>query len=324
MSHLRLSLLGVFISGFLLAGDAFCLDVIRDRKQAQAQAHYMMGLFYENQNKSDEALYEYDQALRLEKGAASLYLHRGIVLTRKGDFEKAIESLEEAKRLEPQSLEPGFALAVIYTIRDSPDKASAEFEDVLKKASSLQPGNIDILKNLSIFYYQQKRFEDALSVSKLILNVDKSDYEAVFLHGSILEETGRRQEAIAAFKQALELNPEYPDALNSLGYLYAEENINLDEAEGLIKKALSIDPDNGSYVDSLGWVYFKMDRIDYAQEYLERAVKLFADPEIYEHLGDVYIKKGLTDNAEAAWMKSLELDSARNEVKKKLDNLKQR
>ncbi|MBH0194301.1 MAG: hypothetical protein HP494_01570 [Nitrospira sp.] len=35
------------------------------------------------------------------------------------------------------------------------------------------------------------------------------------------------------------------DALNHLGYTYAEKGIQLDEAEVLIKKALALKPDNG-------------------------------------------------------------------------------
>ncbi|KKU44508.1 MAG: Pyridine nucleotide-disulfide oxidoreductase, partial [Microgenomates group bacterium GW2011_GWA2_46_7] len=57
--------------------------------------------------------------------------------------------------------------------------------------------------------------------------------------------------------EIFELGPDNPEALNYLGYIYAEENRNLDEAEQLVKKALDIDPDNGAYLDSLGWVYYK-------------------------------------------------------------------
>ena len=99
------------------------------------------------------------------------------------------------------------------------------------------------------------------------------------------------------FQEALKINPDYHQALNSLGYVYAQDGRNLEQAELLIKKALEFEPDNGAYVDSLGWVYFKKNDFDKAQMYLERASGLFEDPEIYGHLGEVYFKKGALDKA---------------------------
>nr|MBP7089113.1 hypothetical protein [Candidatus Omnitrophota bacterium] len=78
----------------------------------------------------------------------------------------------------------------------------------------------------------------------------------------------------------------------SLGYTYAEEEINLDLAESMIKKALQKEPDNGAYLDSLGWVYFKKGDLKKAESYLLKAVERMKDPDIYEHLGDLYIKLG--------------------------------
>jgi len=317
------SLVGVFVLGLALAGTAFGWDVLKDRRPRQAQAHYMLGVFYENSGSLDDALFEYDQALRLEKDIPFVHLHRGSVFIRKGDIKRAIEALEQAKKLGgPSELEPGFVLALLYALQNSPDKASQEFEGVLKKAAELEPGNTSILKSLAGLYYQQKKLEEAISVCRIILKIESKDYETISLLGSLLEETGKRQEALEKFQEALKINPDYPPALNSLGYVYAEDGENLDQAEVLIKKALEFEPDNGAYVDSLGWVYFKKNDFDKAQGYLERAAQLLEDPEIYGHLGEVYFKKGALDKAAEAWEKSLRLDPGRADLKEKLNNLR--
>ena len=317
------SLVGVFVLGLALAGTAFGWDVLKDRRPRQAQAHYMLGVFYENSGSLDDALFEYDQALRLEKDIPFVHLHRGSVFIRKGDIKRAIEALEQAKKLGgPSELEPGFVLALLYALQNSPDKASQEFEGVLKKAAELEPGNTSILKSLAGLYYQQKKLEEAISVCRIILKIESKDYETISLLGSLLEETGKRQEALEKFQEALKINPDYPPALNSLGYVYAEDGENLDQAEVLIKKALEFEPDNGAYVDSLGWVYFKKNDFAKAQGYLERAAQLLEDPEIYGHLGEVYFKKGALDKAAEAWEKSLRLDPGRADLKEKLNNLR--
>ena len=302
------SLAGVFVLGLVLARTAFGWDVLKDRRPRQAQAHYMLGVFYENSGSLDDALFEYDQALRLEKDIPFVHLRRGSVFIRKGDIKRAIEALEQAKKLGgPSELEPGFVLALLYALQDSQDKASQEFEGVLKKAAELEPGNASILKSLAGLYYQQKKLEEAISVCRIILKIESKDYETIVLLGSLLEETGKRQEAVEKFQEALKINPDYHPALNSLGYMYAEDGKNLDQAEVLIKKALEFEPDNGAYVDSLGWVYFKMNRLDDARQYLERAAGLLADPEIYDHLGELYFKQGDLGKAQEARAKAREL-----------------
>ena len=89
----------------------------------------------------------------------------------------------------------------------------------------------------------------------------------------------------------INLEPENADALNYLGYTYADLGQNLDEAEHLIKQALKYKPDDGYIIDSLGWVYFKKGYYNKALNLLEKAVSLVPDdPAILEHLGDAYMK----------------------------------
>lgn len=314
--------------GAVVLGAGFFLLCLRqsfcgfsDRKKTQAQAHYLMGLFYENQERFDEAIQEYNQAASLDKDIPAILLHTAISNIRKGNLDKARETLEQLKALDPQDAQAGLILALLYASQNQSEKAALEYEEVLKGAAKSDPKNIDILKSLAAVYYQQKKIEDAIVTYRLILEIDSKDYEPIFLLGSLLEEKGLRQEAISKFKETLAINPDYPDALNSLGYVYAEEGKNLSEAEGLVKKALNQKPDNGAYIDSLGWIYFKMGRIDQAIEQLEKAGGLLPDRVIYDHLGDAYFKKGLLDKAKAAWEKSLELDARQEKVREKLNQL---
>lgn len=281
----------------------------------------MMGLFYENQGKFDEAIEEYNEAVSLEEEIPAIHLHLATSHIRKGGFQKAQEALEKTKALEPQDIEAGLILALLYATQDQPEKAALEYEEVFKRAAKIEPKNINILKSLAAVYYQQKKLESAIATYELILDIDKNDYESLFLLGSLLEQKGLRDEAINKFKEALKIRPDYPDALNSLGYVYAEEGKNLPEAEELIQKALSQSPDNGAYIDSLGWVYFKMSRIDKAIEQLEKAGSLLSDPVIYDHLGDAYFRKGILDKAKTAWERSLELDAKQEKVREKLNQL---
>jgi tetratricopeptide (TPR) repeat protein len=146
--------------------------------------------------------------------------------------------------------------------------------------------------------------------------------------GNVYDSLNDRKLAERELKKAIEFKPDYPEALNYLGYMYAEQGKNLNDAEAMIKRALEIDPDNGAYIDSLGWVYFKKGRISEALNKLEQAIALYEDPIIYDHLGDVYLKMGNMDKAKSNWQKVLDLkpdqEDLQNKVKEKLGQLNQR
>lgn len=110
---------------------------------------------------------------------------------------------------------------------------------------------------------------------------------------------------------------------NDLGYIWADNDKNLDEAEKLIRKAIDQDrkdrkanpeltpgedKDNAAYLDSLGWVLFKQKKYAEAKKYLQEAVKDKEGQhiEIFDHLGDVLQALNEKEAAIDAWKKGIE------------------
>jgi Flp pilus assembly protein TadD len=123
-------------------------------------------------------------------------------------------------------------------------------------------------------------------------------------------------------KKAIALNPANAQALNYLGYSYAEDGVNLPEAEKLIKRALDIEPEDGFYVDSLGWVYYQKGDYQKAVEQLERAVNLTGeDPTITEHLGDAYQKVGKVREASHEYRDALKKAQDNEQIARLKDKL---
>jgi Tfp pilus assembly protein PilF len=111
-----------------------------------------------------------------------------------------------------------------------------------------------------------------------------------------------------AMRKVISLDPKHANALNYLGYTYADLGQNLDEAERLIKEALKYKPNDGYITDSLGWVYYKKGEFDKAIIYLKKAVELVPDdPIMLEHVGDAYLKLDDRENALKYYKKSLEV-----------------
>lgn len=175
-------------------------------------------------------------------------------------------------------------------------------------------------------YQRLERYAEGLPILDR-LTAAKPDLAAGwFLLGAALERTDAHEKAVAAFRKALELAPDFHSALNYLGYLWADRNENLDEAQKLIRRAVALDPENGAYVDSLGWVQFRLKEYDQARVLLERAAKLMPrDASVHEHLGDLFKATGEIALARDAYRRALALESDDvDQVKRKLAELPRR
>ena len=110
--------------------------------------------------------------------------------------------------------------------------------------------------------------------------------------------------------------------------MLAERGERLDESVGYLKRALQVEPENPSYLDSLGWAYFKADKLDLAETNLKRAAEqLKTNSVIQEHYGQVLFKLGRYDEAIAAWNRALAGDGDsidKADVDKKIKAAKQK
>ena len=256
---------------------------------------YLKGLFYLEKGEYTSGLEELEKAKARDTQSVHIRLKIATVLIRLNRIEEAEGVLKEAKKVEPNNLDVSLALIFVYSYAQKDEALENEYENFLKRAHELKPKDVGISEYLAQFYFYKKRPQKAIEIYNKILEHNPKYVSALFWLGYLHEEAGNRDEAVTAWKKGLKIDPAYAPILNYLGDIYAVEGINLDEAETMIKKALEKEPENGAYLDSLGWVYFQKGDIKKAEEYLTKAISYIKDPEIYEHLGDLYIKLG--DNA---------------------------
>lgn len=315
-----------WVSAALLCLSVLLLPYIKapalDKKSSGALSHYIMAVICDDLDEIDEAIDEYKKALKTDYQNPVIHLNLAISYLKKNNSPEAIKELNLAVRLDPELVEPHAMLALLYSAQNQSELAAKEYEFALKNASKLQPKNTEIYKSLGAIYLQQKNFEAAKNIYQAILDLTPDDAEAHFYLANAHFELSKKEEAIKGLKKALELKSDYPEALNYLGYLYTEENRDLDQAEAMIKKALEVDPDNGAYIDSLGWLYFKKGKFKEAIKELERAASLLQDPVIYDHLGEAFLKTNEVEKAKINWQKSLKLDPKQDKVKQKLEKIK--
>lgn len=87
-------------------------------------------------------------------------------------------------------------------------------------------------------------------------------------------------------------------ALNALGYTLTDQTDRHQEAYRLIQRALELDPDDPATLDSMGWVLYRLGRGEEAVDYLRRALEGDANPEIMAHLIEVLDHIGRSEEAD--------------------------
>jgi tetratricopeptide (TPR) repeat protein len=185
------------------------------------------------------------------------------------------------------------------------------YDEAIAETKKMLGGKDDLStwKALAQIYEKAKNFTEtgkALDQAEKLSTSKDDRVEVEFLRGAMYERMKKYDTAEAEFRKVLELDPENSSALNYLGYMFADQNIHLDEAENLIRKALEEEPNNGAYLDSLGWVYFRMRKLPQAEEQLRRALqKLSRDATVHDHLGDVYFDEGRIRDAMLQWQNSV-------------------
>lgn len=152
-------------------------------------------------------------------------------------------------------------------------------------------------------------------------NPSRVNRKFYYQFGVLFENMGDSAQAERQMRKSLELSPDFAEAQNFLGYLWAEQGTNLVAARRYIEQAVKAEPKNPAFLDSLAWVLFKLGRTKEALPPLLKAVELIDAPDatLYDHLGEIYSALNQMDKARAAWTKSLSVET-NDAIRLKLDS----
>lgn len=295
--------------------------------------------FLVQQEDYERALNILDQMIVDDPRDVKVQLQRALVYVEMKDPHRAITDLKRIVQAHPSELRVRDYLGWLYEQVDDVDGAIdayrtnidmdstfydsrihlgillyrlARYDDAelhLARAVGLKPGNPETHLLLGLSYLQAEKFQQATSAFEKGLEYHPKDESLRFNLGAAYDKLDRFPDVVREMEAVLALNPEHTDALNYLGYSYADRGINGEEAVELTRRAVALKPENGAYVDSLGWALFKVGRVAEALREIQRAAELVKDdPVIFEHLGEIYLMQKHQEAAKDAWLRALELD----------------
>src|SRR5436309_1866218 len=119
---------------------------------------------------------------------------------------------------------------------------------------------------------------------------------------------GALEAALAAFRRAIELVPEYAEAHNNLGLVLSKLGQEKEATEAF-QEALRIDPGMAEVYNNLGFMYHTSGKFDRAAEMFGQAIQSSTDSAVaYTNLGNSFYKMKQPEKAVEAWRRALELD----------------
>jgi tetratricopeptide (TPR) repeat protein len=232
-----------------------------------------------------------------QKPGVNFYIAYALTALINRDPDRALLNYDKAIELVPDYIDAYLMKAEVLKGIDDYDKASA----TLIEALAIQPGNPFIWLHYGILSTKMERYEEAISIFKLVEKLLKAGGENIentpfyndflFAYASALERVNEYDKSEKTFLTLIERNPDDPEPFNYLAYMWAEQGKHLAEAQLLVEHALESEPENGAFLDTLGWIYFKKGNPAQAIDLLLQAAELVPkEPVIFEHIAEVYEK----------------------------------
>lgn len=292
---------------------------IRDLEKNDPGADFNIALICLEQKLPDDAIRLLRPLLTLPRYQERARYFIAMGLEEKGDLPAAVREYQMVDRQSENYVQARLRMA--YLSFQIGEKARAR--QIVDELLTQFPNREEIYLTSSFLYEEESQWDRAIQALKAGLGKVDRPSEIHFRLAVLYEKQHKRQESIDQIKKVLELDPNNPDALNFLGYTYAEGGTNLDEAERLVREALRAKPNSGHIVDSLGWVFYKKGQYDKAVVELERAHRIMpGDGTVAEHLADAYYQQKRYRDALRLYRRALTLENADiTGLRKKINNL---
>lgn len=164
-----------------------------------------------------------------------------------------------------------------------------------------------------------------LTIARQVSPMEKGSMklvQALYLGlSSLLEKSGRSDEAVVWLREVMKHHPDDPELLNEMGNVCGQ-NGKQKEAEEYYQKALRADPNHVAAQKNLGVIYFQTGRYDEAIRAYERVVHLSPfEAKMWNNLGVLYEKVSKPEEAKRAWKEALKVDPGFEAPRKNLEGL---
>jgi tetratricopeptide (TPR) repeat protein len=263
-----------------------------------------LGQFYLSQKKYDDAIREFESALKKFKDAfqpLTAIVNANIV---RGKPDRAAARLSDIIKESPNHVFAHELLGEVYVTLKKYDEAEKSF----RKAIEVNPKWNIPYRNLAHMYIVRGNFPAASQVYQDGLRVLPEDPQLLFSLADVYERAHDYEQATIIYERLLGKNPADDLAANNLAVLLAEHKTDSQSLKRAKELAIRFESSpQAIFRDTLGWVYYKAGEVDKATVVLDNVVKQTPAVSIFQyHLGMAYYKQGNMTAAKTHLAKALE------------------
>ncbi len=202
-----------------------------------------------------------------------------------GQFQDAVDALEEAKNQDPEKPETLFYLGLAYAGNDQIDEAIETLE--LADENGYEP-KVHVEQKLAELYFQKEDYEKAGEKYEDVITLNSSDINyfvrPIYIY---IEKTNKPEKAVALAEKAKIHNPDNPMAYNLLGWAYVANNDFINAKKNLEKAIKYNDTFDAPYLN-LGWMYEKQGKLDTAKTLYKKAYEMGGNSPVGNLAADRY------------------------------------
>lgn len=162
---------------------------------------------------NEDALVEIEKLININNTYAIAFLYRGVIYYELKQYDEAIESLNEALRLEPSFIRAQNARAMAYMTQQKYDQAIDSFISIIE----LDGQNWGACNGLAICYKDIGLLDSALVYFNKSLEINPNLISPLKNRGDLFFDKGQYERALLDYNRIIELNQEYGPAREKRG-----------------------------------------------------------------------------------------------------------
>jgi tetratricopeptide (TPR) repeat protein len=201
-------------------------------------------------------------------------------------------------------------------------KNSKQAEDLFRQALAADAGNLSAVFNLAGALLVNKKENEAIALLTEYTKNFGLDPGLFVRLGDVYFTAKKLIEAAEAYEKALHIAPNYPGIAPKLGAIYTLLNRST-QAERAFLLAVEQNPKDGQSLSNLAGIFLANGKPDKAISTAKRALQVRPGSELYVTLGTAYEIQKDYKNALIAFQRAVDLGDKREELKKKIEALKQ-
>ncbi|MFN8061376.1 MAG: tetratricopeptide repeat protein [Vicinamibacterales bacterium] len=179
----------------------------------------------------------------------------------------------------------------------------------IERLLEANPRHVGMLRSLGSNYLALGHLDRAVPVLLESLRIDAGDPYVHFNLGSALAAQGKRQEAANAYRRAIDLKPDYAEAMNNLALVLRDAG-RVPEAVSLLERAVAANPAFEQAHNNLGSFHRSTGRLADARREFETAVRLAPDyADALANLAAIAATEGDTAASVAYYRRALAADA---------------